>query len=120
MSLQSGQREGPGLEVVCTNPAALAGGAAALDSSFPAAGQSVAGAPVTTPWVTYPDRYTAECEHADGATWLEVRPVVTPGDPRPRVRAVLGRTWGLHLDDVNLAMVALVDDVATEAAALGG
>ena len=45
-----------------------------------------------------------------GATWLQID--ARPGDRRPVVAPTLGPTWGLHLDDVNLALGNLVDDVA--------
>ncbi len=60
--------------------------------------------------MTYPGRYTATSESKGGATWLWVSS--RPGDPRPVVTPTLGPTWGLHLDDVNLALGDLVNDVA--------
>lgn len=108
VSLQSGRRATTGVEVACTNPAALGGGAAPLDPYFPTIGEPPPPPPVTTAWVAYPDLYTASCESADGATWLEV----TAPDPagRPVVRETLGPAWGYHLDDVNLALGNLVAD----------
>jgi hypothetical protein len=52
-----------------------------------------------------------------GATWLQITAQHSPGDPRPTVSAVLGPDWGLHLDDVNLALGDLVHDVSLEEAA---
>jgi hypothetical protein len=118
VSLQSNQTTSAGEQVLCTNPASLGGGAAALEASFPAVGLSVLGRKVTTPWVTYPGLYEAQCESAGGATWLSID--WSAGDPRPHVTASLGPIWGLHLDDVNLAMVNLVDDVANEESAFKG
>ena len=68
-----------------------------------------------TPWVSYPDRYTAQCMSSGGATWLQITPV--PGDPRPTVAQTLGPTWGLHLYDFNLPLGDLVNLVRREAAA---
>src|SRR5271154_2506952 len=52
------------------------------------------------------------CIGAGGATWLQIE---TPsGGSRPVVTPTLGPDWGLHLDDVNLALGNLVYDVAAE------
>jgi hypothetical protein len=110
VSLQSGQLTKAGQQVACVNPAAIAGGTADLSPYFPQSG--------SVPWVTYPNLYTASCEHAQGATWLQVNTVKTPGDGRPVVTASLGPAWGYHLVDVNLALGNLVTDVsALEASA---
>jgi hypothetical protein len=109
VSLQSLQLTAAGQQVACVNPAAIGGGTADLSPYFPVAG------PV--PWVAYPDLYTASCESADGATWLQVTTVKTPGDNRPVVTASLGPTWGYHLVDINLALGNLVTDVAALEAA---
>ncbi len=111
------------MQVLCVNPASLAhpDRFAVLDPYFPTgtfkgvfSSASVA-AHVPTPWITYPDRYQARCEHHDGASWLQVDTTGVPGDTRPVVKETLGRTWGLHLVDVNIALgdlVALVGDQA--------
>ncbi len=109
VSLQSLQLTTAGQQVACVNPAAIGGGTAVLSPYFPEAG------PV--PWVTYPDLYTASCDSADGATWLQVNTVKTPGDNRPVVTASLGPTWGYHTADINLALGNLVADVAALEAA---
>ncbi len=105
-------------QVLCTNPASLSGGTGHLLPYFrtgPVSGSasgSKAGSPVSTPWVAYPDRYTATCMTSGGATWLQVDAAPAPDD-RPVVGQVLGPRWGLHLVDVNLALgdlVALVQD----------
>ena len=70
---------------------------------------------VSTPWVTYPDLYSASCQTADGASWLQVSTLTVAG--RPLVTEPLGPTWGYHLDDVNLALGNLVDDVRAQEAA---
>ena len=107
VALQSGQTgKGPGLQVACVNPAALAGGAAVLDPFFP----SVRGA--STPWVEYPGLYTARCETAGSATWLNVTKATGPSDKRPVVTESAGPDWGYHADDINLALGNLVADVA--------
>jgi hypothetical protein len=106
VSLQSGQTATSGLQVVCTNPAALAGGAGALDPVFPSLGAA------STPWVAYPGRYTARCEQGDGASWLEVAPATGGADRRPTVAEDGGPAFGYHLWDLGLAQGDLVRDVA--------
>jgi hypothetical protein len=118
VSLQSDQTQATGVQVLCTNPADLGGGAGALDPYFIRSGRTGAATSVTTPWVSYPDLYTAQCQSAGGATWLQIDDVGTAGDHRPRVTESLGPDWGLHLDDVNLALGNLVQIVAAQEAAL--
>jgi hypothetical protein len=115
VSLQSGQTATKGLQVACVNPAAIAGGAADLDPYFLTTTSTPPPPPLTTPWVSYPDLYTAQCRHADGATWLQVSTLTTAG--RPTVTEPLGPAWGYHLDDINLALGNLVKDVNTAEAA---
>jgi hypothetical protein len=93
-----------GQQVACVNPGALAGGTSNLSPYFWRSD------PV--PWVTYPGLYRAACRTADGATWLQIDTVKTPGDSRPVV-APEGPVWGYHGDDVNLALGNLVSDVST-------
>jgi hypothetical protein len=117
VSLQSGQTASAGMQVLCTNPADLAGGSGALDPYFPTTAPTGAATTVTTPWVEYPDLYTAQCQTSGGATWLQVNDIASAGDHRPRVSEVLGPTWGFHLDDVNLALGNLVQVVSAQEAA---
>jgi Protein of unknown function (DUF3089) len=112
VSLQSGQTATAGQQVLCTNPAALGGGSGALLPVFPAPAR------VRAPWDEFPDLYTASCESSDGATWLNVRVVSTPGDTRPVVSDNNGPEWGLHAYDVNLGLGNLVEVVKSEVAAL--
>jgi len=112
VSLQSGQTATAGVQVACVNPAAIGGSLgvpADLVPYFPAS------PPVTTPWVTYPDLYSADCRSAGGATWLQVNDLTVAG--RPVVSELLGPTWGYHVDDINLALGSLVNDVTAEEAA---
>jgi hypothetical protein len=51
---------------------------------------------------------------------LQVDRIQTPGDARPSVTQTLGPTWGLHLDDVNLAIGNLVSLVRDQAASFTG
>jgi Protein of unknown function (DUF3089) len=96
----------PGREVLCTNPAALGGGEAAIDAVFPreqfAPGTAIAamlagtGVPVpesSATWLSFPDVYRARC----AANVLQV--TGTPAlDPMPTP------AWGLHLTDANIAL----------------
>jgi hypothetical protein len=106
VSLQSGQTAKAGLQVVCVNPAALSGGTATLDPAFPTEGK------LATPWVALPGLYTATCEHADGASWLNV--TKTPGSTvkGPVLTQTGGAAWGYHVWDMFLAQDNLVSDVA--------
>lgn len=106
VSLQSGQSATRGVHVACVNPAAPGGGTGTLAPEFPALGA------VATPWVTYPGLYSARCETAGGASWLEVRKATGSSDRRPVVTEQDGPQWGYHPYDVNLALGNLVSDVA--------
>ena len=119
-----------GLEVLCTNPAALAGGTGPLSSYFPTKpfpgsksnfqyGAATSKHTVRTPWVSYPNLYRAQCESSGGATWLQATDIAGPTDTRPVVQPVLGPRWGLHLDDVNLALGNLIQLVRDESANYG-
>jgi pimeloyl-ACP methyl ester carboxylesterase len=114
VSLQSGQTQTTGVHVVCVNPASLSGGTGALEPYFLTTSQQRANQGIRSRWVEYPDLYSASCQSAGGATWLQVNDVGTASDPRPRVSEPLGPTWGFHLDDVNLALGNLVTDVRSE------
>lgn len=114
VSLQSGQTATNGVHVACVNPSALGGGTGSLDPWFLTATAPPAPPAVTTPWVTFPGLYTATCESARGATWLQVDDVAKPGDTRPVVTEELGPAWGFHLDDINLTSGDLVTDVRAE------
>jgi hypothetical protein len=111
-----------GLQIMCVNPAAPAGGTAALDPAFPAAGvlflagRGGARTKISTPWVAYPGEYTARCRSAGGATWLQIDTAPGSSDRRPVVRQSQGASWGLHVVDVNIALGNLVALVGGEAA----
>ena len=121
-----GRTSATGLQVLCTDPAALGGGTGTLDPMLPsqpfapgseiAAGIAVLGihAPaVTTAWESAPGAYRGRCSTSGGADVLRITPVggapVLHASPLP--------TWGLHLVDVNIVLGNLVADVAAESAA---
>jgi hypothetical protein len=112
VSIQSNQTATKGLEVLCTNPAALGGGSGALAPYFPNAGAGSGS--VTTPWVQFPDLYPAACKHTANVTWLQVNDIGASSDRRPRVTETAGPDWGYHEEDVNLALGNLLADVATQ------
>jgi hypothetical protein len=76
ISAQSGLGTGPAgnLQVLCTNPASIEGGTGTLSPYFvtkPFPGVTstftiLTTAHLSTPWVSYPDRYTATCETSGG------------------------------------------------------
>jgi hypothetical protein len=111
-------------DVLCSNPAALRGGSAPLNSVFPTepfapgttigAATGAVGVPVpmgvTTPWFQF-QGYTGACDSANNAHVLQITPV----GGFPLLHAVPDATWGLHLVDANIALGNLTDDVAREA-----
>jgi Protein of unknown function (DUF3089) len=111
VSLLSRQRSSAGQQVACVNPARIDSTVAApLEPYFASPNPSATSAA----WVTYPKLYTARCEHRDGITWLQVDDLAAPGDTRPVVAPNQGPAWGLHVDDLNLALGNLVSDVAQQ------
>lgn len=104
----------PGTSIICTNPAALRGGEAPLDSYF-LSSETKPPIPVTTPWTQYRDLYAGQCMQRDNTTWFQV--VRTPATRRtlPSVGASSPQ-WGLHVYDVAIALGNLVDDVKAQIA----
>ena len=130
----SGENPTGQLHVACVNPVAGTTGPAGTTttgtpgtltpyfptSSFPDPGgtssrRGTQTSPITTPWVTYPRLYQAQCMSEGGATWLQVNDVAGPNDNRPVVQQTLGPAWGLHLVDVNIALGNLVTDLQRQA-----
>jgi hypothetical protein len=110
VALQSGQRAKTGVQVVCSNPGALAGGSAGLDPFFLATAKDA----VATPWLEYPGLYSAQCEtDRTGAAWLQVTKSTAATDQRPVVTVAPSADYGYHLNDPNLALGNLVAATAT-------
>ena len=111
------------LQILCVNPAAPGGGTAALQPYLPTEGlDSIlgAGAPkltAATPFVTYPNQYSAHCVTSGGATWLQVDKTAGKVDLRSYVAGLQSASWGLHMIDVNIALGNLVELVRSEAGA---
>nr|AYV61565.1 esterase [uncultured bacterium] len=131
-----GKVDGEGMEAVCVNPAALAGGSGPLHAYLTGAGSLIvggalqkqqwvtSGAAIETPFVSVPGLLTAQCARNENGHYLELTVHGDPADPRaddiPGDLAMLGRVqpnWGMHLVDVNLTMGNLVDIVAAQAKA---
>jgi hypothetical protein len=112
--------------VLCTNPAALAGGSGIVNPIFPskpfdpsstlAQAIKLLGVPQPQPptvWVSEPGSYRARCSSAGGANVLEISPLggAPTANPSPTPE------WGLHLLDANVALGNLIAIVKSEAAA---
>jgi hypothetical protein len=109
----------PGLEILCTNPAALRGGSARITPIYPtepfapsviglAVDAALSGVPrPPTPWAAFPGGYRGRCSDADGASVLQVGPV---GNSFP-LAASPTAGWGVHLADANIALGELANHV---------
>jgi hypothetical protein len=113
-----------GTEVLCTNPAALAGGSAPLTSLYPStpfAPRSTIGAltrlvglptpTVSTPWIQS-QAFTGVCSSENGINVLKI----TGLTGAPELKPLPAPTWGLHLVDANIALGNLVTLVHGQAA----
>ncbi len=112
--------------VLCTNPAALAGGSAVVHPIFPsqpfAPGTLISAgiallkltqpSPPTT-WFTLKEAYSAKCVNSNGAHVLMVKALNGAQVPHPSPDP----TWGLHLLDANIELGDLVAVEKAEAAA---
>jgi pimeloyl-ACP methyl ester carboxylesterase len=120
-----GRTTAKGMSVLCTNPAALRGGAGVLDPVYPTApfapgstiavGIALLGVTLpqaSTPWLESPGSYTAQCT-SGSAHVLMVGPRGGAPTPKPSPDA----TWGLHLADANIALGNLTELVGEQAAA---
>ena len=130
-------RGGDGTRAGCVNPAAVGGGAAAVQPYFlvrrtegsllgglmaaqPFA-DSARTAEITTPWVTYPDLVEAECVSQGDYTYLSLTVEGDPADPRTDdIGGDLTPEWGMHLIDANVAMGDIDDLVTAQAQAYVG
>jgi hypothetical protein len=108
-------------EVLCVNPALAVQGAGSGALLRYEATTAIPGFPfpvpsAATPWVSMPGQYTGQCDHANGASWLQLNDVGPEGDPRAKLAEVLGPLWGTHLNDVNVALGNLVGMIALQSA----
>ncbi len=115
-----------GLQVLCTNPAALGGGTGTLDTVFPSApfapgslialGISLLKVTLPTPattWVHAPAAYTGKCVDNGTSNVL----MISPQGGAPVFNFSPSADWGLHLVDANIALGNLVNLVQSEAKA---
>jgi pimeloyl-ACP methyl ester carboxylesterase len=107
--------------VLCVNPAdpASAFGTRAITPIFPwiVPEGLVPGAITPSPptfWVSFPDMYTARCVREGTRSWLLIKRIPHPGDPRPMVKPIVGASLGLHAADVNIALANLIALVQTQ------
>jgi hypothetical protein len=121
-ALGVGPKDLTGLEVLCTNPAALGGGAAKITSIFPSAefapGTTI-GALTTSTGFPRPkvstafeqaDRaFTARCSKANNANVL----LLSGADD---LKALPDAGWGLHLTDANIALGDIITVVRKQIA----
>ena len=128
-----GRSKTAGRAIGCTNPAALAGGEAALKPYFPSAYPLAPGEPpqlpwtrsgaVTTPLVTAPSFVYGECRPDAHGSYLAISVRPRAGDDRVSdikgdimVGARVLPEWGLHIVDMDVA----VGDLVTLAQTQGG
>jgi hypothetical protein len=113
-----------GEHVLCTNPAALDGGAAKVEPIFPsqpfAPGTLIAAGitllkitqpTASTQWISEPGSYRAQCSSAGGANVLQI----TALDGAQTATPSPDPTWGLHLLDANIELGNLISVVHSEA-----
>jgi hypothetical protein len=123
-SVLGGPIETPNPEVACVNPTLFVQGdhAGPALSYYPTRpfpgllGPFVQVPKAATPWVAAPAEYSARCERANGASWLQLTSAGPPGDPREPLLETLGPLWGTHLADVNVALGNLVGTVWLQSA----
>ena len=109
-ALGVGPTDTRGLEVLCTNPAALGGGTGRVTAVFPSApfapgttiglATGLTGFPmpaVPTAFAQADDAYAARCSRAGGANVLRL-------SGAEALKVVPDATWGLHLADANIAL----------------
>jgi len=117
-----------GMQVACTNPAALGGGSATLDSVFGAASMHPTALP-PKPWVTpmrpvetryvkVPGLIAGRCITDEAGSRLAIRVNGDPADPRTdeitgdhMANGVIQPDWGLHSLDMPVAMGDLIATV---------
>jgi hypothetical protein len=118
-----------GMTAGCTNPAALAGGSAPLDSIWYAGATHFGGPNITwsstgpppAPFLHSHGFISGECRHDGQAGWLAItvhadphdaRTDIIPGDVYFGPQLVPG--WGLHIGDTSYTMGDLINVVAAQ------
>jgi len=112
------------LQVLCTNPASLSGGSGVLEPHILTEELLFQGilhqTGIQTPWVTYPQEYSARCEAAHGASWLQIDVIAGTAETREVIPAPNGPGYGLHNVDIAIALGNLVKLVGEQGAAFKG
>jgi hypothetical protein len=125
-----GRTSSSAMQVLCTNPAALPGGAGTADAIFPSRpfAPSTGGIAIGigllhitqphphTTWITLPGSYRAQCSSRGGANVLQITALHEAQVATPSPSA----TWGLHLLDGNIALGNLLEIVSSESSAFAG
>lgn len=108
-----------GEQRLCTNPAALGGGAAPLRTRLQADRAATGLLQVDTPYLELDGALVGECVTDGAATLLEV--TVADGWPAEQLARLSTNVdfWGLHIVDVNLGLGDLVELVRAQSAAIG-
>jgi len=120
----------PGMDLACTNPAALGGGPGTLRAAyFPLHTNQFKimipplDTPIDTPFVSFPDFYAAECvPDAKGHHYLKISTPAAAGDPRldpiPYTSVLFsGAILGTYILDYNFPLGDLLDLVDAKIAA---
>jgi hypothetical protein len=129
-----GRTGAAGMEIACTNPAALSGDGEALRPYFATQSglvpnyekwEALPGRPVPTRYQTVPGLVTARCAKTDdGGTYLAIS--IHPDTSDPRADNVPGDVlgagkanpaWGMHMGDIHLAIGNLEKIVGLQAKA---
>lgn len=111
------------LKVLCVNPAAPAGGPGEALPYLPTTnlssllGRTWPMSPAKTPFVSYPNEYTAACRSDGHSNWLQIERTSDPNDTRPDISILSKPRWGLHTVDVNVVLGNLVNLVRSESQA---
>ena len=125
-----------GMTAGCTNPAALAGGSALLDSIWFAGVSNLPGAtpitwstagPPAAPFLTTHGLVSGECRHDGTRGWLAITVNADPNDARTddipgdvRIAGIPQPGWGLHTADYPITQGSLMQVVAAQRAATIG
>ncbi|MCR5877913.1 DUF3089 domain-containing protein [Phenylobacterium sp. J367] len=121
-----GRTTAEGMEVACTNPAALGGGRAVMASVFGANSMHPTAAPpkpwttpnqpIDTAFVKVPGLISGQCVSDANGGYLAIRVDGDPRDPRTDeisgdhlANGVVQPDWGLHSLDVPVAMGSLIE-----------
>jgi hypothetical protein len=123
-----------GMTAACTNPAALAGGSAPLDSIWFAGVSNLPGAtpinwstagPPAAPFLATHGLVSGECRHQGTKGYLAITVNADPADARTddipgdvRIAGMPQPGWGLHTADMPLAQGDLIEVVAAQSAAV--